>query len=115
MTIAEAAGVDPTSFVYRKTTSALSGIESDIRPSQAVGQHEAVEHGWRKSAKVARPGEPVDLLISRSPVLAHLSQHRWATRRILFREPLELYQPRRPSEELRRLAAQFDAVEPDED
>jgi hypothetical protein len=64
---------------------------------------------------VLRPDGSVELLINRSPVLRHLSNHQWATRRVYVREPLNTYQPRTPTQTLERLADYFNANAPGAD
>jgi HD superfamily phosphohydrolase len=109
LAVAGELGVDPRTFVYRRTALPLTGIEGDLAPSTFVESAGPIRDGVRKAAKVSDGENPPRLLITTSPVLQHLSHHQWATRRIYFREDLELYQPRSMSLAYGRVRNFFEA------
>ncbi len=89
--VARECDVDPTYFVYSRTTRLLSGIDPDTSVDAAVRDANKMQAQWTKAAKVVSPdGEP-RLLVEASPVLRELSTRQWSTRRVFARESLDSY------------------------
>jgi HD superfamily phosphohydrolase len=80
---AKAAGVDPTAFCYKRSTTRTTGIPARVAPK--AGAEEKYE--WIQTVNVARPGEEPSPVVLQRGLLQHLSTRRWVTRRVFVREP----------------------------
>lgn len=80
---AEAAGVAPEAFCYKRSTTRTTGIPARVAPK--AGAEERYE--WIQTVNVARPGEEPAPVVLQRGLLQHLSTRRWVTRRVFVREP----------------------------